>query len=101
MALAIDVPEQKLVILYDDGRQHKPKRLSGKSTRRHLLLQLWAIGEDDYAAEDSCRLHAQDGHVLAKETQSVPITNRYPQIPIAEAVANLLVAVVFAHGRPG
>ena len=50
VALAFDVPEQKEVILYDDGRQQKPKRRSGTSTRRHLLLQFWAVGEDDYRA---------------------------------------------------
>jgi len=50
VALAFDVPEQKEVILYDDGRQQEPKRLSGKSIGRHLLLHLWAVGEDDYRA---------------------------------------------------
>jgi hypothetical protein len=46
VALALDVAEQKEVVLYDDGRQQEPKRLSGKSLRRHLLLHLWAVGED-------------------------------------------------------
>jgi hypothetical protein len=44
VALAIDVPEQKVVILYDDGRRQETRRLSGKSKRRHLLLQFWAVG---------------------------------------------------------
>jgi hypothetical protein len=44
--LVFDVPEQKEVVLYDDGRQQEPKRLSGRSTRRHLLLPFWAVSED-------------------------------------------------------
>jgi hypothetical protein len=50
MALTFDVAEQKEVIPYDDGRQQEPKRLSEKSKRRHMLLQFWVVGEDDYRA---------------------------------------------------
>jgi hypothetical protein len=46
VALAFDVPEQKQVILHDDGRQQETKRLSGESTRRHLLLQFGAVSEN-------------------------------------------------------
>jgi hypothetical protein len=46
VTLSFVVPEQKQVILHDDGWQQEPTRLSRKSTSRHLLLQFLAVGED-------------------------------------------------------
>jgi len=46
VALASGAPVQKQVILYDDGRQREPKRLSRRSIRHHLLLLFWAIRQD-------------------------------------------------------
>jgi len=48
--LASDMPEQKVMILYDDERQQEPKRLCGRSIRRHLLVQLQAVGEHCHRA---------------------------------------------------
>ena len=72
VALAFDLSEQKEVILCDDGRQQEPKRRSGTSTRRHLLLQFWAVGEDDYRAVWNSTFNATTTIAPATKTATYP-----------------------------